>query len=75
MTEAPRSFVAAPTRHGRVLRQHEVDSGTQDGVGSEARERIECLAREVKVLPWANEILALVDALFAQAELDRCLNP
>ena len=39
------------------------------------QERIRALEREVKELRKTNEILRLVSAFFAQAELDRRLKP
>lgn len=45
----------------------------RDGITSEERDRIKALEREVKELRWANEILELASAFFAQSELDRRL--
>ena len=55
------------------VRKHEIDTGMQEGVTSEERDRIKALEREVKELRRANEILKLASAFFAQAELDRRL--
>lgn len=46
-------------------RNHEVDTGTRDGVTSAERERVKELEREVKELRRANEILKLASAFFA----------
>ena len=43
------------------------------GLTTSERERIKVLAREVKELRRANEILKTASAFFAQAELDRRL--
>ena len=51
---------------GRVKRD-EVDSGEREGVTTSERERLKALAREVKELRRANEILKLASAFFAQA--------
>jgi transposase len=42
-------------------------------VTSEERDRIKALERDNKELHWANEILKLASAFFAQVELDRQL--
>ena len=55
------------------VKKSEIDSGTREGVTSDERERVKALEREVKELRWANEILKLASAFFAQAELDRKL--
>ena len=47
------------------------DSGMQDGVTTEERDRIKAREREVRELRPANEILHKASANFAQAELDR----
>lgn len=46
------------------------DSGMQDGVTTEERDRIKAREREVRELRPANEILHKASANFAQAELD-----
>jgi len=51
----------------------EVDSGTRAGTTTTEQEHVKALAREVKELRRANEILKLASAFFAQAELDRRL--
>jgi transposase-like protein len=53
------------------VKRDEIDRGVRDGVGTDERERIKALEREVKELPRANEILKVASAFFAQAELDR----
>lgn len=53
------------------VRKLEIDTGLRDGITSEERNRIKAMEREVKELRRANEILKLVSAFFAQAELDR----
>ena len=55
------------------VRKFEVDTGMRDGITREERERIKALAREVKDLRRANEILKLASAFSAQAEFDRKL--
>jgi transposase-like protein len=55
------------------VKQHEIDTGTRDGLSSDERERIKSLEREVKELRRANDILKTASAFFAQAELDRRL--
>lgn len=55
----------------RWVRQHERDTGQRSGTTTAEQERIKALEREVKELRRANEILRLVSAYFAQAELDR----
>lgn len=67
---APKIGCAAVTQHEWV-KKHEIDSGIRDGVPSAERERIKSLAREVKKLRQANDILRLSSAFFAQAEFDR----
>jgi transposase len=57
------------------IKRHEIDTGLQDGVTSNERDRIKALERENKELRRANEILKLASAFFAQAELDRRLKP
>ncbi|EHN64947.1 transposase IS3/IS911 family protein [Comamonas testosteroni ATCC 11996] len=49
----------------------EVDAGVQEGLTISEARRMKALAREVKELRRANEILKLVSAFSAQAELDR----
>lgn len=53
------------------VKQHEIDSGTREGLSTTERERIKQLERENKELCQANEILRKASAYFAQAELDR----
>lgn len=53
------------------VRQHEVDSGQNEGVSTSEAQRIKELERENRELRKANEILKLASAFFAQAELDR----
>jgi transposase len=60
---------------GNWIKRHEIDTGLQDGVTSQERDRIKALERENKELRRANEILKLASAFFAQAELDRRLKP
>ena len=55
------------------VKQHQIDTGTRDGLSSDERERIKSLEREVKELRRANDILKTASAFFAQAELDRRL--
>ena len=45
----------------------EVDAGAREGVTSSQAQRMKELEREVKELRWANEILKLATAFFAQA--------
>jgi transposase len=51
-------------------KQAKKDSGMQDGVTTQERDRINALEREVRKLRPANEILHKASAYFAQAELD-----
>jgi transposase-like protein len=67
---SPQKGCSAQTLHTWV-RQHERDTGPQDGVSSTEAARIKALEREVRELKRANEILRLASAYFAQAELDR----
>ncbi len=53
--------------------QAERDSGQRVGLTSAEKDRIKELAREVRELRQANEILKKASAYFAQAELDRPL--
>jgi transposase len=57
------------------VRQAERDQGLRAGPGSEERERIKLLEREVRELRQANEILRKASAYFAMAELDRRSKP
>jgi transposase len=57
------------------IKRHEIDTGVQDGITTDERNRIKALERENKELRRANEILKLASAFFAQAELDRRLKP
>ena len=59
-TESLRTWVA----------QAEIDAGQRPGLGSEERERLKSLEREVRDLRRANEILRSA-AVFFGAELDR----
>lgn len=62
-----------PQTLNELVRKHEVDAGTRDGVTSAERERVKELERENRELRKASEILKLASAFFAQAELDRRL--
>jgi len=62
----PKIGGTSQTLLGRVKRD-EVDSGEREGVTTSERERLKALAREVKELRRANEILKLASAFFAQA--------
>jgi transposase-like protein len=53
------------------VKQHERDNGQRDGPSIEDAQRIRDLKREVRELRKADDILKLVSAFFAQAELDR----
>ena len=55
------------------VKRHEVDGGVRAGASTLGAQRVKELAREVKELRRANEILKLGSALFAQAALDRRL--
>ena len=55
------------------VRQAERDQGLRDG--TQERDRIKALEREVRELRQANEILRKASAYFAQAELDRRFKP
>ena len=55
------------------VKQHEIDTGTRDGLSTDERERIKSLEREVKELRRANDILKTASAFFAQAEQGRRL--
>ena len=55
------------------VKRVEVDTGLRDGVTTAEAQRVKELERENKELRRANEILRLVSAFFAQAELDRKL--
>ena len=55
------------------VRRTEIDTGVRDGVTTSEAQRVKDLEREVKELRRANEILKLVNAFFATAELDRRL--
>jgi transposase len=55
------------------VNQAQIDSGDQDGVSTEMRQRFKALEQEVKELRRANDILKAASAFFAQAELDRRL--
>lgn len=55
------------------VKQHQIDSGTREGVTTAEARRVKELERENKELRRANEILKLASAFFAQAELDRRL--
>ncbi len=67
---APKIGRTAVTLH-ELVKKHEVDTGVRDGIPTAERERIKVLERVSKELRQANEILQLVSAFFAQAELDR----
>ena len=69
---APKIGCVAQTLLTWVKRQ-EVDTGVRDGVTTADAQRPEELERENKELRWANEILKLDSAFFAQTELDRRL--
>ena len=51
------------------VRAAEIDSGAQEGMTSDERERVKALEREVKELRRANEILKLASAFFDLAGL------
>lgn len=53
------------------VRRAERDSGKRPGLGTDERQRLKDLEREVRELKRANEILRKASAYFAQAELDR----
>jgi len=53
------------------VRQHERDTGSREGLNTADRERIKAMARAIKELRQANEILRKASAYVAQAELDR----
>ena len=55
------------------VRQAERDQGLRDG--TQERDRIKALEREVRELRQANEILRKASAYFARAELDRRFKP
>ena len=55
------------------VKRVEVDTGLRDGVTNAEAQRVKELEREVKELRWANEILKLASAFFAQAEPGRKL--
>ena len=55
------------------VKLRDIDTGTQDGLSNDERERIKSLEREVKELRRASDILKTASAFFAQAELDRRL--
>jgi len=55
------------------VKRAEVDAGMREGVTTSEAQRVKELAREVKELPRANEILRLASAFFSQAELNRRL--
>ena len=55
------------------VKRFEVDAGVREGVTTSEAQRVKDLEREVKELRRANEILKLISAFFAQAELDRRL--
>ncbi len=66
---ASKTGCVSQTQHDGV-RQHEIDTGPQNGVTSDELERLKALEREVKEPRKAHEILKLASAFFAQAELD-----
>ena len=53
----------------------EVDSGKRAGVPTDMAEKLKALERENRELRQANEILRKASAYFAQAVLDRRVNP
>ena len=55
------------------VKRVEVDTRVREGVATSEAQRVKDLAREVKELRRANDILKLASAFFAQAELDRRL--
>jgi transposase-like protein len=57
------------------VRQAQRNAGQHAGAGTEERERIRALEREVRELRQVNEILRKASAYFAQAELDRRFKP
>ena len=58
-----------PSKFSPEVRERAVRS-VRDGVSTDERERLKAPEREVKELRRANEILKIVSAFFAQAELD-----
>ena len=57
------------------VRRAERDRGVRSGLGSDERDRLKALEREVRALRQANEILRKASAYFAQAELERRFKP
>ena len=53
------------------VRQAERDTGRRGGLTTDERQRLKELAREVREVKRANEILRTASAYFAQAELAR----
>ena len=53
------------------IKQHDIDTGSREGLSTTEQERIKQLERENRELRQANEILRKASAYFAQAELDR----
>ena len=54
------------------VRKHEVDNDIRVGTATADKDKLKELEREHKELRKANEVLKLVSALFALAEVDRC---
>lgn len=57
----------------RMVKKAEIDIGQRVGITTEQTEKMKALAREVRELKQANEILRKASAYFAQTELDRPL--
>lgn len=53
------------------IKQHDINTGSREGLSTSEQERIKQLERENRELRQANEILRKASAYFAQAELDR----
>jgi transposase len=58
-----------------VVRQHERDTGSREGLTTHEQQRIKDLERENRELRQANEILRKASAYFAQPKLDRRFKP
>jgi transposase-like protein len=57
------------------VRRAERDRGVRSGLGSDERDRLKALEREVRELRQANGMLRKASACFAQAERDRRFKP
>ena len=71
---APKIGCVPQTLYGWV-RKHHTNTGQRPDQTTDERERLKALERENRELRKANEILRLVSAYFAQAELDRRNKP